>query len=66
MESDQILLALIGAGASFVTFCLMRFPHTRRPQFQRYGPFSLIASFFGALAIFFISALAVYAQAVWH
>ncbi len=66
MEAEQILLALIGVGASFVTFCLMRFPHTRRPQFQRYGAFSFIASFFGALAIFFISALAVYAQAVWH
>ncbi len=66
MESDQILLALIGTGTSFVTFCLMRFPHTRRLQFQRYGPFSLMASFFGALAIFFIAALAVYVQAVWH
>jgi hypothetical protein len=66
MDSDQILLALIGAGTSFTTFCLMRFPQTRRPQFQRFGPFSLMASFFGALAIFFIAALAVYAQAVRH
>lgn len=66
MDSDQILLALVGAGASFTTFCLMRFPHIRRSPFQQYGPFSLMASFFGALAIFFISALAVYAQAVWH
>jgi len=66
MDSDQILLALIGAGASFVTFCLMRFPQTRRPPFQSYGPFSLIASFLGALTILLISALTVYAQAVWH
>jgi hypothetical protein len=66
MDSAQILLALIGAGASFTTFCVMRFPQTRRPQFQRFGPFYLMASFFGALAIFFIAALAVYAQAVWH
>lgn len=66
MDSDHILLSLVGAVASFTTFCLMRFPYMRRPQFQRYGPFSLVASFFGALAIFFISALAVYAQAVWH
>ena len=66
MDVDQILLAVIGACASFVTFCLMRFPQTRRPQFQRYGPFSLLASFFGALTILLISALTVCAQAVWH
>lgn len=66
MEADQILLLVGGAGASFVTFCLMRFPHTRRPQFQRYGSFSLLASVFGALAIFSLSALTAYAQAVWH
>jgi len=66
MDTDQILLALVGIGTSFVTFCLMRFPQTRRPQFQQYGAFSLIASFFGALAILLISALTVYAQAVWH
>ena len=66
MDADLILLALTGAGASFITFCLMRFPHTRRPQFQPYGSFSLTASFVGALAILFISALTVYEQAVWH
>lgn len=66
MDTDQVLLALIGAGASFMTFCLMRFPRTRRPQFQRYGPFSLTASFFGALTILLISALTVYSQAAWH
>ncbi|HWF60138.1 MAG TPA: hypothetical protein VN666_07490 [Nitrospira sp.] len=66
MEVDQILLTLIGASASFVTFCLMRFPQTRRAQFQQYGPFSLTASFFGALTILFISALTVCAQVVWH
>ncbi len=66
MDTDQVLLALIGAGASFMTFCLMRFPRTRRAQFQRYGPFSLTASFFGALTILLISALTVYSQAAWH
>jgi hypothetical protein len=64
-DSAHILLALIGAGTSFITFCLMRFPRARRPQFQPYGPFSLTASFFGALAIFCMSALVVYAHAVW-
>ncbi len=66
MDSAQVLLSLIGAGASFVTFCLMRFPHTRRPQFQPYGPFSLAVSFLGALGIFFLSALMVCAQVVWR
>jgi hypothetical protein len=66
MDPDHIMLALIGVGASFITFCLMRFPHTRRPQFRSYGPFSLPASFFGALTMLFVSALVVYAQIVWH
>ncbi len=65
MDAEHILLAVIGAGTSFITFCLMRFPRARRPQFQPYGPFSFAASFFGALAIFFMSALMVYAHGVW-
>lgn len=65
MDVDQVLLALVGVGTSFVTFCLMRFPRIRRPQFQQYGPFSLPASLLGALMILLISALTVYAQAVW-
>ena len=65
MDSNQILLSLLGAGASFTTFCLMRFPQARRVQFQRYGKFSLTASLFGAMAIFFLSFLMVYAESVW-
>jgi hypothetical protein len=66
MDAGQVLIAMIGAGTSFMTFCLMRFPRTRRPQFQGYGSFSLTASFFGAFTILLISALTVYAQTVWH
>ncbi len=66
MDTAYILLALTGAAASFMTFCLMRFPRTRRARFQPSGPFSLLASFSTACVIFFISVLAVYAQAVWH
>jgi hypothetical protein len=66
MDTDQVLLALIGAGASFVTFCLMRFPKTRRPQFQQYGPFSLSASFFGAFLILAASVFMACAPAMWH
>ncbi|MDK2743596.1 MAG: hypothetical protein H8K03_01795 [Nitrospira sp.] len=66
MDSDQILLALIGAGASFTTFCLMRFPQTRRLRFQPYGPFSFTASCFGAFTILFAAAVMVYLQARWN
>lgn len=66
MDTDHILLALLGAGTSFVVFCLMRFPQTRRPQFQPYGPFSLASSFLGAVLILLLSALTVYAHAVWN
>jgi len=66
MDSAQVLLSLIGAGASFVTFCLMRFPHIRRPRFQPYGPFSLTVSFLVALGIFFLSAVMVSAQVIWR
>lgn len=66
MDAVYILLALTGAGASFMTFCLMRFPHIRRAQFQPSGPFSFLTSFSTAFVIFLISVLAVYAQAIWH
>lgn len=66
METACILVALTGAAASFITFCLMRFPHIRRVQFQPSGPFSFLVSFSTAFVIFFISVLAVYAQAVRH
>ena len=57
MDAEQILLALVGAVASFMTFCLMRFPQMRRQRFRPYGPFSFTASAFGAFAIFMMSAL---------
>lgn len=66
METVYMLLALTGAAASFITFCLMRFPHIRRSRFQPSGPFSFLASFSTAFVIFFISVLAVYTQAVRH
>ncbi len=66
IDSGHILLILLGAGSSFITFCLMRFPHMRRPQFQSYGPFSLTASFLGALLILLVSVLVVSAEAMWH
>ncbi len=64
METAYMLLALTGATASFITFCLMRFPHIRRARFQPSGAFSFLVSFSTAFVIFFISVFAVYAQAV--
>jgi hypothetical protein len=66
MDVVYILLALLGAGTSFMTFCLMRFPRIRRARFQPSGPFSLLASFSTALVVFFMSVLVVSVQAVWH
>ncbi len=64
MDAEQILLALVGAGASFMTFCLMRFPQMRRRRFRPYGPFSFMASVFGAFAIFVMSTLIVCTQSL--
>lgn len=66
MDSAYVLLSLLGAGVSFTTFCLLRFPRTRRPQFQPYGPFSRTVSFLGAMGTFFLSVLMVCAHAVWR
>lgn len=66
METAYMLLALTGAATSFITFCLMRFPHIRRARFQPSGAFSFLVSFSTAFVIFFISVLAVYAQAIRH
>lgn len=66
MDSGHILLTLLGAGSSFITFCLMRFPHMRRAPFQSYGPFSLTASFLSALLILMASIFIACAPAMWH
>ena len=66
LDSGHILLTLLGAGSSFITFCLMRFLHMRRPPFQSYGPFSLTASFLGAFLILAASVFMACAPAMWH
>jgi hypothetical protein len=66
MDSGHILLTLLGAGSSFITFCLMRFPYMRRPPFQSYGPFSLTVSFLGAFLILVASVFMACAPAMWH
>lgn len=37
MNAAQILITIVGLVIAVVTFCLLRFPHTRRPQFRQYG-----------------------------
>jgi len=48
----HFLILLIGLVASGITFTLMRFPQTRRPQFRNMGRFSVAGALFGALAMF--------------
>ncbi len=51
MNILHYLILLIGLIASGITFALMRFPQTRRPQFRTMGQFSIAASLLGALIV---------------
>ncbi len=62
----QAFIAVIGLVAAIVTFCLMRFPGYRRPQFRQYGAFSILASLLGAAVILTLVVLMVLAQGAWQ
>lgn len=62
MDLAQVLIAVIGLGASLVTFCLMRFPQYRRDPFRQYRAFSFGASLLGAVAILTLCILMILAQ----
>jgi hypothetical protein len=66
MNLAQLFISLIGFVAAVVTFCLMRFPHTRRDPFRQYGAFSITASLVGAGIVLVLCALMVLAQGVWQ
>ena len=66
MDAAQVLIGLVGLGASFVTFCLLRFPHLRRAQFRQYRAFSLGASLLGAAIILVLCLLMMMAQGAWR
>jgi uncharacterized membrane protein YeaQ/YmgE (transglycosylase-associated protein family) len=66
MNPAQLLISVIGLIAALATFCLMRFPHTRRDPFSQYGAFSFIASLGGAAIILLLCALMVWSQGAWQ
>lgn len=52
MNVAQLLATFIGTAASIITFCVMRFPHYRRPQFRTWRACSLLESLAGAGFVF--------------
>jgi len=66
MDVVQVLIAIVGMGASVSTYCLMRFPHMRRPRFRHYGAFSVVWSSLGALVVLCLCLLLLMAHSAWH
>jgi hypothetical protein len=62
MNAAQWLIGAIMTILAAGTFCLMRYPHTRREQFQRFGACSLAASTAGAIVILSLGALMIALQ----
>jgi hypothetical protein len=62
MNIAQVLIAVIGLGASVATFCLMGFPYYRRDPFRQCGAFSVTAPLIGAAGILALCVLMVLAQ----
>jgi hypothetical protein len=58
----QIFIGFIGLMMAVMTFCLMRYPQFRRPQFRESGAFSVKASLMGAVAMLAIIALMILIQ----
>ena len=61
MSAAQLLIGLIGVGASVSTFVLMRFPQHRREQY-RGQPFSTAASLAAAAVVLAVCLGFVWAQ----
>jgi hypothetical protein len=66
MDVAQVLIAIVGCGASVTTYCLMRFPHMRREPFRRYPACSVLISSLAALAVLCLCLLALIAQYAWQ
>ncbi len=66
MDLAQVLIAIVGLGASVTTYCLMRFPHMRREPFRHYAACSILISCLGALAVLCFSLLVLIAQYAWQ
>lgn len=61
MSAAQLLIGVVGLGASFATFILMRFPEYRRQQYLG-APFSTTASAVTALLVLTFCLACVWAQ----
>ena len=66
MDVAQVLIAIVGFGASVTTYCLMRFPHMRREAFRQYAACSVLVSGLAALAVLCFSLLVLVAQYEWQ
>ena len=62
MDSAQQLILVVGLVATGVTFVLMRYPQTRRPQFRGLAGLSLPVSLMGALIMLAMFCGIVYIQ----
>lgn len=62
LDPAQWLVSGIGLVTSAVTFALMFFPGSRRPQFRSAKGFSLIASLAGALLVLLVFLVMAHAQ----
>lgn len=58
----QIFIGFIGLIMAILTFCLMRYPQFRRPQFRESGAFSVKKSLIGGLFILIIIVLMILIQ----
>ena len=65
MSAAQLLIVIVGLGASFSTFALMRYPHHRREQY-RGQPFSTAASLVAAAAVLAVCLAFALAQGVYE
>ena len=61
MSAAQLLIVVVGLGASVSTFGLMRYPQQRREQY-RGQPFSLAASLLAAAVVLAICLVFAWAQ----
>ncbi|MGE5711694.1 MAG: hypothetical protein ACM34B_16070 [Nitrospira sp.] len=62
MSLAQVLMAVIGLGASITTFCVLRFPSCRREQFRQFRAASFMEAILGAAVILVLCVLMLLAQ----
>jgi uncharacterized membrane protein YeaQ/YmgE (transglycosylase-associated protein family) len=66
MSLAQVLIAVIGLGASITAFCVLRFPSCRREPFRQFRACSFVESILGAAVILVLCVLMLLAQGAWQ